>query len=60
MRPMPIGTSLANNERDLNHEPDVERHRRHQHSVEGAHVAWNAGTTLTLSAYHNIIFEPGS
>jgi filamentous hemagglutinin family protein len=26
----------------------------------GAHVAWNANTTLTLSAYHDIIFRPGS
>ena len=26
----------------------------------GAHVAWNANTTLTLSAYHDILFQPGS
>src|SRR4051812_2415969 len=26
----------------------------------GAHVAWSTSSTLTLSAYHNIIFEPGS
>ena len=26
----------------------------------GAHVTWNANTTLTLSAYHDILFQPGS
>ena len=26
----------------------------------GAHVTWTANTTLTLSAYHDIIFQPGS
>src|SRR6516162_8018602 len=27
---------------------------------DGAHVVWSTASTLTLSAYHNIIFEPGS
>ena len=26
----------------------------------GAHVAWSTGNSLTLSAFHDIIFEPGS
>src|SRR6516162_8570540 len=27
---------------------------------DGAHVVWDKATTLTLSAYHDIVFEPGS
>ena len=46
---------------DLNH-ADIRRWQRKEYSTSsrGAHVAWNAGTTLTLSAYHDIIFESGS
>ena len=28
--------------------------------VDGAHVGWSTGNSLTLSAFHDIIFEPGS
>src|SRR5256886_2884129 len=27
---------------------------------DGAHVVWSTGNSLTLSAFHDIIFEPGS
>jgi filamentous hemagglutinin family protein len=54
-----IGTSLANNDVTLTTDPTVEGNGNIELSG-GAHVAWNAGTTLTLNAYNNIIFESGS
>jgi hypothetical protein len=54
-----ISDSLANNDVTITTNPDISGNG----DIElrgGAQVNWTANTTLTLSAYHDIIFRPGS
>jgi hypothetical protein len=54
-----ISNSLANNDVTITTNPNISGNG----DIElrgGAHVTWTANTTLTLSAYHDIIFQPGS
>src|SRR5262245_37898538 len=54
-----ISASLANNDVTITTNPDISGNG----DIElrgGAQVNWTANTTLTLSAYHDIIFQPGS
>src|SRR6476660_2143616 len=56
-----IATSLANNDVTITTNPNPNISGNGDIELRGgAHVAWNAKTTLTLSAYHDIIFQPGS
>ena len=54
-----ISDSLANNDVTITTNPNISGNGDIA-LREGAHVAWNATTTLTLSAYHDILFQPGS
>ena len=54
-----ISNSLANNDVTITTNPNISGNGDIA-LREGAHVAWNANTTLTLSAYHDIVFQPGS
>ena len=54
-----ISNSLANNDVTITTNPNISGNGDIA-LREGAHVAWNATTTLTLSAYHDILFQPGS
>ncbi|HYQ19183.1 MAG TPA: filamentous hemagglutinin N-terminal domain-containing protein, partial [Xanthobacteraceae bacterium] len=51
-----ISNSLANNDVTITTNPNISGNGDIA-LREGAHVAWNANTTLTLSAYHDIIFQ---
>ena len=56
-----ISNSLANNDVTITTNPNINISGNGDIALRGgAHVAWNANTTLTLSAYHDIIFQPGS
>src|SRR5258705_487495 len=50
-----ISNSLANNDVTITTNPNISGNGDIA-LRGGAHVAWNANTTLTLSAYHDIIF----
>ena len=54
-----ISNSLANNDVTITTNPNISGNGDIA-LRGGAHVAWNANTTLTLSAYHDILFQPGS
>ena len=60
LRPLRSDNSLANNDVTITTNPNISDGNGDIELREGAHVAWNANTTLTLSAYHDIIFQPGS
>ena len=60
LRPHAISNSLANNDVTITTNPNISDGNGDIELREGAHVTWNANTTLTLSAYHDIIFQPGS
>src|SRR6478735_5265019 len=54
-----ISNSLANNDVTITTNPNISGNG----DIElrgGAHVTWTANTKLTLSAFHDIIFQPGS
>ena len=54
-----ISNSLANNDVTITTNPNISGNGDIT-LRGGAQVAWDANTTLTLSAYHDIIFQPGS